>query len=1078
MLYKNLLISLILVLGSLIPNFIEIKSSELDQILDIGREKLLESDFKGALKEFNNVIKDNPKIWQAFQYRAISKYRLKNYKGALKDFNRAIEINPNNLLLLNYRALTNVELGNIDDSINDINLYLSIDSSEKRVLDYLTLLKKTKIRNYYLSIDNAEEKNDYKEIINILQKIIKIREEINEVLAGPYADISYQYYRLGDFQKAINYLSKAISLEKSLNGKKSPNYSEYLDNLAFMYHENRLFLNKDKFNKALLLLEESLNIKKLIYGDSNINTASGYNKLANLYSQKGKYSESIKLRNKSIKIAEALDKVENFFTSLDDYKTLLYNSISSDYTNIGDINNANKYSIKRLKINNKLLNKNDIKLADNFEALGGIYFSMGDFYRSQNSFENALMIYKKNNKNNKIQEVENMISLISMMKNSDLKLKSKKLKIVYKEISKDDPAAVFQFIDNATIHLINGSYDNAIENFNNAKDLLLKTRGKENFQMIQIYTNLGKSHLLSGDLDKAEKSLLKALQIYNSISNAILSPQITLIYENLASLYLKKRDFKKAEELIDQLFANRVLYAKEQSQYLSNDVRRSFNKLTLMDYETIFSLIGDLPRGKELAFKARLNRHGLLEDIEKYQANIINLNDSDRLILNKLKLIDNQLSDFSIVGNERLKLNKEKIKIENTFYSKIPSLKPRIIEINDIKEVLPRKSTLVEFQKFKPLNFKNPNKNQFLEEKYVALILNRNGEVDFVELGLANNIDKLIQKALYSTKEYLDDADDLWKELGNLIFNPIINVIGDSDTLFISPDSELNRVPFAALGVNNSNKYLGETYKLRLLTTGRELLSLKNNNQYKTNQSIVLANPLFDLKNKNKNKTINKNEKNSYVVQKRSAEFNYEKFNSLPETEKEGKLISSLIDGKLFLDEKATVLAVQKIPSPKIVHIASHAKFISDNKDKRNPLLRGMIILAGANNPKSNILDDGILTALEITRLNWTGTDLVVVSACESGLGEISSGEGIYGLKRAISVAGAKSSLLSLWKVNDLATAEFMESFYLKLTKGEGKAEALANTQTEFRNGDIPEYRHPNVWAAFQLNGDWGQVDF
>ena len=106
-----------------------------------------------------------------------------------------------------------------------------------------------------------------------------------------------------------------------------------------------------------------------------------------------------------------------------------------------------------------------------------------------------------------------------------------------------------------------------------------------------------------------------------------------------------------------------------------------------------------------------------------------------------------------------------------------------------------------------------------------------------------------------------------------------------------------------------------------------------------------------------------------------------------------------------------------------------------------------MIILAGANNPKSNILDDGILTALEITRLNWTGTDLVVVSACESGLGEISSGEGIYGLKRAISVAGAKSSLLSLWKVNDLATAEFMESFYLKLTKGEGKAEALANTK-------------------------------
>jgi len=392
---------------------------------------------------------------------------------------------------------------------------------------------------------------------------------------------------------------------------------------------------------------------------------------------------------------------------------------------------------------------------------------------------------------------------------------------------------------------------------------------------------------------------------------------------------------------------------------------------------------------------------------------------------------------------------------------------------------LPLNSVLIEFQKYQPIDLKrvlNKNSDRIKTlERYGALILNSSGEINFVDLGLAKIIEKDIENALYSTKQYLDDADDLWNKLGNLIFNPIIDVIGDSDTLFISPDSELNRVPFAALGVNNSNRYLGETYKLRLLTTGRELLSIEDDDKYQTNQSLVLANPLFDLKNNNK---INNNKTNYSLVQKRSADFKYEKFENLPGTEKEGKLISSLIDGKLLLNEKATVLAVQKIPSPKIVHIASHAKFISDNKDKRNPLLRGMIILAGANNPKSNILDDGILTALEITRLNWTGTDLVVVSACESGLGEISSGEGIYGLKRAISVAGAKSSLLSLWKVNDLATAEFMESFYLKLKKGEGKAEALANTQTEFRNGDIPEYRHPNVWAAFQLNGDWGQVDF
>ena len=145
---------------------------------------------------------------------------------------------------------------------------------------------------------------------------------------------------------------------------------------------------------------------------------------------------------------------------------------------------------------------------------------------------------------------------------------------------------------------------------------------------------------------------------------------------------------------------------------------------------------------------------------------------------------------------------------------------------------------------------------------------------------------------------------------------------------------------------------------------------------------------------------------------------------------------------------------------------------------KENPLIRSGIVLAGANNPEMDTNDDGYLTSLEVTKLDWEGTEMVVISGCESGLGDIKSGEGVYGLKRAISVAGAKSSLLSLWKVNDLATVEFMDSFYSKLKNGEGKSKALANTQKEFRNHKIPGYRHPNVWAAFQLSGDWRPIDF
>ena len=138
-----------------------------------------------------------------------------------------------------------------------------------------------------------------------------------------------------------------------------------------------------------------------------------------------------------------------------------------------------------------------------------------------------------------------------------------------------------------------------------------------------------------------------------------------------------------------------------------------------------------------------------------------------------------------------------------------------------------------------------------------------------------------------------------------------------------------------------------------------------------------------------------------------------------------------------------------------------------------NPLLRSGIVLAGANQPEADPDDDGYLTALEVARLNWKGAEMVVISACQSGKGDIKAGEGVYGLKRAIAVAGARSSLLSLWNVDDLATAAFMEIFYSKLKAGMAIADALTATQKEFREHKILSWRHPYVWAAFQLSGDW-----
>ena len=523
-----------------------------------------------------------------------------------------------------------------------------------------------------------------------------------------------------------------------------------------------------------------------------------------------------------------------------------------------------------------------------------------------------------------------------------------------------------------------------------------------------------------------------------------------------------------------------------------------------------------------------------------------------------------------------------KNKLEKKIYRIIPTIEPRIIEIDQIVNALPDKSVLIEFQKYSPyiselkwgigfeiekdkdklniisitegspaqklglmsgdqiisinkyptikldfedareliigpknskviLEVKRKNKVFFIEairsrmildeyweeDKYIALLIKPNGETESIDLGESKYIDERIGIALDASEKGYTDAQDLWDNITNLVFSPLYKSIENSEILFISPDSELNRIAYSALRSTKDKKnFLTDDFKIRLLTTGRELLNNKNNNA--ENNSLIVANPDFNknLNNIKKNNTFKTN-------QLRSGDLIVENWEALPGTIKEGKVIASLIRGDLIQGKNATAIKIQEEKNPKIIHIASHSYFLEDENDedkklnkqkklkkfdnknllsnfknKDNPLLRSGVVLAGANNPNINENDDGYLTALEITKLNWEGTELAVISGCESGLGEIKSGEGVYGLKRAISVAGAKSSLLSLWKVNDLATAEFMETYYLKLKNGEGKAEALHNTQKEFRNSDIEGYRHPYYWAAFQLSGDWRPIDF
>jgi CHAT domain-containing protein len=435
--------------------------------------------------------------------------------------------------------------------------------------------------------------------------------------------------------------------------------------------------------------------------------------------------------------------------------------------------------------------------------------------------------------------------------------------------------------------------------------------------------------------------------------------------------------------------------------------------------------------------------------------------------------------------------------LQSDLYRELPNLAIETVLIADVAKALPADGVLVEFQKYQLFGISKSLSKQWGSAQYLALVLKPNGSITAINLGPAAAIDATIHKGLTSTAQGYSDAPEIWAKLTKQVLQPLEPHLSGSKQWFLSLDGELNRVPFAAIPApQNSGIPLAEAVQLRLLTTGRELLRLQKPNANST-AALVMANPSYNLQ------TTAPSAESSLAVpaenQRRSAVIDSKQWQQLPATEQEGSQVAALLSSPLLSGTKATTTALLQQQGPKVLHIATHGFFVADQQTKasnplraiqedsfqvkglrqEDPQLRSGLVLAGANQPALDPNDDGYLTSAEALNLNLKGTELVVLSACSTGQGDVRTGEGVYGLQRSLTVAGARSTLLSLWKVEDAATAEFMVRYYKRLKAGEGRSDALAAVQKEFRDGAVGngQWKEPYYWAAWQLVGDWKPIN-
>jgi CHAT domain-containing protein/tetratricopeptide (TPR) repeat protein len=378
---------------------------------------------------------------------------------------------------------------------------------------------------------------------------------------------------------------------------------------------------------------------------------------------------------------------------------------------------------------------------------------------------------------------------------------------------------------------------------------------------------------------------------------------------------------------------------------------------------------------------------------------------------------------------------------------------------------------------------------------YAAIVIPRHPYPHFVRLATEEELSDVLAAPITATSfNYITDSQES-RYLYELVWEPLLPYINNGKYLHLCPTGILSRIAFGTLRTGNHRQSrVMDRWSIHYYGALRDLLHLKTDTPPRRAASALLVGGVqFDLTDEALKEVVAMGRPSAPSTAVGSTRG--ETFNALPETLEEVVAISrlfpndwvvKLLSGALATEENLTDIANE---APDILHIATHGYFFptprnspSDKRKKMkgaegnlaassNPLLRSGLALAGVNRawkgktPIAEGAEDGILTALEVANLDLFNTKLVVLSACETGRGDIDNTEGILGLRRAFKTAGAQQLIISLWKVPDQQTAELMELFYQRYLSGTSAHAAFEYAQKEMRK----RYPNPYYWAAFLL---------
>jgi CHAT domain-containing protein/Tfp pilus assembly protein PilF len=930
--------------------------------------------------------------------------------------------------------------------------------------------------NTLAQIDRHQAK--YAQARPLYESALQIYEKARE---GPYPEeaavrnnLGRLDFSLGDYDRAEREYTAALRVRETVLGPDHPDVSISLNDLGELQESLR------NYAAAEPLYQRALAIRENALGADHPDVAQTLTNLANLYRHQGRYGEAMPLAERALRIDEAVFGKDHPYVASD------LNSLAVLTMKQGQNAAAEQFYQRALQIRETALGAEHPEVAQTLNDLA-------DLYRHQDRFPEAEQLYQR------------------------------ALRIDQKSLGPGNRYVGTVLNNLAQLYARQGKYAEAEPLARRALRVHEQALGPSSGPVAMDLTNLAAILRSQGKAPESEPLLQRALAIWERLGGTDNQEHLTSVLLLLATLHYGRGQPRQAEPLFARAFDLMFRQFQDYFTYGSEKDRLDFVERNADRFPLYFSFV-ERSRSEDPELAGRMYdlllwQKGLVVgSITALRRQVEGTGDPQALaLLDQLAakraqiaaLLDTDPQEQRLQRNNMIRLEDEADALERALVRRSTVFAQHRQQARptwqQVRAALLPGDAAVEIVRFP---FYDGQKWTGTSH-YLALVLTPGSSTPtLVPLGEAGALESVLlterreraqARGTDTAEPGVEPALDAGLHPYELLWKPLEGLLANSQRVFLAPDGVLNQVSPGLFSLPGDHLLL-ERYDLRLVSSTRELLLPPSQPAPAT--AVLIGAPDFALDVAGERKALQGIAGAGApppAVPPRSAARPREQADaitlpSLPGTVEEIQTERRLLQQahwqvQTFTGARALEEVIKRVVHPRLLHVATHGFFLpdqphaagsaaGDSESPEDPMLRSGLFLAGADRALAGTaapegMDDGVLTAYEAAALNLQGTELVVLSACNTGQGDVRNGEGVFGLRRALQEAGAQAVMMSLWSVPDRETQELMALFYQKWLGGMGKHEALRQAQMEMRERVRRRYGQdlPYYWGAFVMVG-------